>query len=295
VTITSRQHPVVARFRDAARGEADGIMLLDGAHLVGDAVEAGVELVVAAVTPSALENDELQALISALGRQGVEVTLVSAPVMDAISPVRSPSAIVALARRLPAPTDAFYAGAAPLIVIAVDVQDPGNLGAIVRVAEAAGATGVVTAGASANPFGWKALRGSMGSALRLPVLAGVPADEAVTAARRHGCRIVATVPRHGRQIFEADLRGPLAVLVGGEGRGLPGPLAEAADERVTIPMEAPVESLNAAVSAALILYEARRQRSATSEADPKHSEDTKDTKDKYDALPRRRHPSTGSR
>jgi TrmH family RNA methyltransferase len=265
VTITSRQHPVVARFREAARGESDGVMLLDGAHLVRDAVDAGVALLVAAVTPAALDDDELQALIAALGAHGVEVTLVSAPVMDAISPVRSPSAIVALAERPPAPDEAFYACAAPLIVFAVDVQDPGNVGAIVRVAEAAGGTGVVAAGASASPFGWKALRGSMGSALRLPIVAGVPAAEAVDAARSHGCRIVAAVPRDGRPIFEADFAGPLAVLIGGEGPGLPRPLADAADERVTIPMQAPVESLNAAVAAALILYESRRQRSMTKE------------------------------
>ena len=120
-------------------------MLLDGAHLVGDAIDAGAALIVAAVTPSALEDDDLQTLVSALGAQGVEVTLVSAPVMDAISPVRSPSAIVALAERPPAPDDAFYRCGAPLIVVAVDVQDPGNVGAIVRVAEAAGGTGVVAA------------------------------------------------------------------------------------------------------------------------------------------------------
>ena len=260
MTITSRQNPLVARFRDAARGDADGVMLLDGAHLVRDAAAAGVALLVAAVTPAALENDELQALVSALGGQGVEVMLVSAPVMDAISPVRSSSAIVALAERPAASTAACYGGAAPLVVVAVDVQDPGNVGAIVRVAEAAGGTGFVAAAGSASPFGWKALRGSMGSALRLPVAAGVPVDEAVAIGRSHGCRIVAAVPRDGRPIFDADLAGPLVILIGGEGRGLPEPLVEAADERVTIPMQPPVESLNAAVTAALLVYEARRRR-----------------------------------
>ena len=257
-------------------------MLLDGAHLVRDGVRADITLLVAAVTPAALDDDDLQALVSALGAQGVEVALVSAPVMDAISPVRSPSAIVALAERPPAPGEAFYGGAAPLIVVTVDVQDPGNVGAIVRVAEAAGGTGVVAAGASASPFGWKALRGSMGSALRLPIVAGVAADEAVDAARSHGCRVVATVPRDGRPIFEADLAGPLAVLIGGEGRGLPGPLVDAADERVTIPMQAPVESLNTAVSAALILYEARRQRAGIGPANAKGTKRAKDTKNTND-------------
>jgi|RhiMethySRZTD1v2_1073278.scaffolds.fasta_scaffold12163_5 TrmH family RNA methyltransferase len=262
VTITSRQNPLVARFRDAARGEAGAAMLLDGAHLVGDAVSAGVALQIAAVTPSALESGELQTLVSALGQQGVEVTLVSAQVMDAISPVRSPSAIVALAERPETARAQLYRRASPVVVVAVDVQDPGNVGAIVRVAEAAGATGVVAAGASANPFGWKALRGSMGSALRLPVVAGVDAQDAVGEARRHGCRIVATVPRDGRRLFDADLTGPLALLVGGEGRGLPPDIVALADERMTIPMQAPVESLNAAVTVAVLLYEAGRQQAA---------------------------------
>ena len=237
-------------------------MLLDGAHLVGDAVSAGITMQIAAVTSASMETGDLQPLISALGEHGVEVTLVSAGVMDAISPVRSPSAIVALAERPALGTAQLFGRGVPLIVVAVDVQDPGNVGAIVRVAEAAGATGIVAAGASANPFGWKALRGSMGSALRLPIVAGVAAGEAIDASRTGGCRIVAAVPRDGRPIVEADLVGPLAILIGGEGQGLPGALVDAADERVTIPMQAPVESLNAAVTAALILYEARRQTMA---------------------------------
>jgi TrmH family RNA methyltransferase len=262
VTITSRHNPLVARFRDAARGDAGDVMLLDGAHLVADAIGAGIGIQLAAVTPASRERDDLRELLAALARAAVEVATVSAPVMDAISQVRSSSAIVALAERPDGVTERLYAGSTPLVVIAVDVQDPGNVGAIVRVAEAAGATGIVAAGVSANPFSWKALRGSMGSALRLPIVAGVPADEALDAARSNGCRIVAAVPRDGRPIVEADLVGPLAILIGGEGQGLPGPLVDAADERVTIPMQAPVESLNAAVTAALILYEARRQTMA---------------------------------
>jgi TrmH family RNA methyltransferase len=259
VTITSRQNPIVARFRDAARGDDGAVMLLDGAHLVGDAVSAGVTVQIAAVTPAALEAGDLQRLVTALGELGVEVALVSAPVMDAISPVRSSSAIVALAARPARNGAAMYERASPLVIVAVDVQDPGNIGAIVRVAEAAGASGVVAAGASANPFSWKALRGSMGSALRLPVVAGVSAEDAIDEARGHGCRIVATVPRDGQRLFDARLAGPVAILIGGEGHGLLPAIVAAADERLTIPMQAPVESLNAAVTAAVLLYEAGRQ------------------------------------
>jgi tRNA G18 (ribose-2'-O)-methylase SpoU len=102
----------------------------------------------------------------------------------------------------------------------------------------------------------------MGSALRLPIVTGVPAREAIEDARSHGCRIVAAVPREGRPLFDADLTGPIVILIGGEGRGLPADLLAEADERVTIPMQAPVESLNAAVTAAVLLYEAGRQQSA---------------------------------
>jgi TrmH family RNA methyltransferase len=182
----------------------------------------------------------------------------SASVLDAASPVRSASPIVALITR---PQDQPpYGAVPPLAVLACDIQDPGNLGAIVRVSEAAGATGVVAAGQCADPFGWKALRGSMGSALRLP-LARVPSvHDAVEDALRHHVRLVATVPRGGTPLFDADLSGPLAVLVGGEGLGLADEIVAAASVRVTIPMETPVESLNASVAAALLLYEVRRQR-----------------------------------
>jgi len=261
MTITSRQNPLVARFRDAARGDAGEVMLLDGPHLVADALAAQLRIDLAAVTPASREEVAIQPLIAALADAGVSVATVAQPVMDAVSPVRSSSGIVALAARPSFQLDRLYSGAAPLVVIAVDVQDPGNIGAIVRAAEAAGATGVVSAGASANPFGWKALRGSMGSALRLPTFAAADAATALADARRRGCRIVATAPRGGTSIFALDLKGPVAVLIGGEGPGLPAALTDAADERVTIPMQAPVESLNAAVTAALIVYEAKRQRS----------------------------------
>jgi len=261
VTITSRQNPLVARFRTAARGDVGGVMLLDGAHLVSDAVAAGIVFQLAAVTPASSEEPDIQALVAALQHNGVDVITVSASVMDAVSPVKTPSGIVALAENPPSDAGAMYGGTAALVVCAVDVQDPGNLGAIVRVSEAAGATGFVASGESANPFGWKALRGSMGSALRLPVAVDITAEAAVADAKRHGCRVVAAVPRGGRSLFEMEFTGPLHVLIGGEGRGLTRDLEDAADERVTIPMQAPVESLNAAVTAALIVYEARRQRS----------------------------------
>jgi TrmH family RNA methyltransferase len=261
--ITSRHNPIVARYRAAARGDAADDVLLDGMHLVSDAVDAGVRLrhvVVLDAGDAGSAHPDLAALASHVAAAGAEVVAASRAVIEAISPVHSASPIVALAERPHADGARFWRGDAPLIVVAVDVQDPGNVGAIVRVAEATGAAGVVAAGATADPLGWKALRGSMGSALRLPVRrepdpAAVPAE-----ATRHRSRLVATVPRGGDPPDHTAHSGSLMLLIGGEGGGLPSALVEAADARVTIPMAAPVESLNAAVAAAVILYEARRQR-----------------------------------
>jgi TrmH family RNA methyltransferase len=258
--ITSRQNAVVTRYRAAARGAEPGVVLLDGPHLIEEAFGASVPLRHAIVNGDMLDREVIAPLVEHLTRGGVEVAQASASVMASVSPVRSASPIVALGDRPSHREDRLFAGSSPFIVIACDVQDPGNMGAIARVAEAAGVSGLVAAGRSADPFGWKALRGSMGSAFRLPIRVDGNIGHAIARTRHHRCRIVATAPRDGRSMVEADLSGPLAVLIGGEGPGLPVSLLEAADELVTIPMQPPVESLNTAVAAALIVYEARRQR-----------------------------------
>ncbi len=260
--ITSRQNPLVTRYRAVAHGDDRTLMVLDGLHLVGDALAARTTLVQVAVTPAALEEPDIRDLFVRLETVQVDVVSVTAPVMAAISPLRSPSPIVALAQRPAAQLLDLLAPTEPVLVCMCDVQDPGNVGAIIRVAEAGGATGILAGGISADPFGWKALRGAMGSTLRLPVVTTVDLVGALVEARRHGCRIIAAVPRGGRPPDAVALDGPVALLVGGEGQGLTPGLIGAADEQVTVPMAAPVESLNAAVGAALLVYEARRQRLA---------------------------------
>jgi TrmH family RNA methyltransferase len=265
-SISSRRNPLVTRYRAAARGDAGDVVLLDGAHLVTDALAAGARIREAAVTPEAADRPDIERCLARLKRAGIDAATVRQGVMDALSPVRSSSGIVALADRPDDDPGRLYRGANPLIVIGVDVQDPGNVGAIVRVLEAGGATGFVAAGACADPFGWKAMRGSMGSALRLPIAVQHDADAAIAGARRHGCRILAAVPRDGHSVFEMDYTRAVAILIGGEGPGLPPSAVAAADDRVTVPMHAPVESLNAAVTAALIVYEAFRHGGAASRA-----------------------------
>jgi TrmH family RNA methyltransferase len=258
--ISSRSNPNIARYRAVARGDAPDRLLLDGTHLVADALAAGLPIESAAVLSTAVERAEVRGLMAELERAGVEVVITTAQVMAVVSPVRSSSAIVAIAPRPAADPGRLYAGPAPLVLIAHDVQDPGNMGAIVRAAEAGHATSVIAAGACADPFGWKALRGSSGSALRLPLGMAKGAAEAIADARGHGCRVIATVPRGGRSLYDVDMRGAAAILIGGEGPGLDAATIKQADERLTIPMLPPVESLNAAVAAAIVIYEALRQR-----------------------------------
>lgn len=257
--ITSRQNPLVARYRALADGTDKSRLLIDGVHLLTDAIGARVPLIEAVVQADAREADEIRPIVDRLATLGVDVCTASSRVMEALSPVRSASPIVAIATR-PSATADVYAPSPALVVCAVNVQDPGNVGALVRVAEAGGATGAVIAGQSADPFSWKALRGSMGSAWRLPIRYPAEPRRVIDEARRRGCRVWAMTPRGGRPPEDADLGEPALVLTGGEGQGLPDVIVEAADARISIPMAPAVESLNTAVCAALLVYEARRQR-----------------------------------
>jgi TrmH family RNA methyltransferase len=259
--IASRQNPVVQQFRELARKRkpADTRILVDGWHLLLEARQAGVAIERAAFTRDLLENAHTALVANELAESGVEVFEASSAVMEAISPVRTPTGVVAIARREVAPLDMAFKGAPQLVLAALDIQDPGNLGAMIRAADAAGATGVVACGASADPFGWKALRGAMGSAFRLPI-AQADLETTLRVARAARIRLVAAVPRFGQPLFETDLSAPTVFLLGTEGAGLPLGLLQQMDETVTIPMRPPVESLNVAVAAALLFYEAMRQR-----------------------------------
>jgi TrmH family RNA methyltransferase len=261
--VTSRQNPIVRTFRDAAETPdgSGGRVLLDGAHLVREAHAARATFEQVAVAASRLDAaTEEGTLAQALAREGVDVVAAADHVFAAVSPVKSPSGIVAIARRAPASPADICAHDPSFVLAAVDVQDPGNVGSLLRAAEALGVTGAFICGRSANPFSWKALRGSMGSALRLPVLGGMAPDAALACMTAAGLRTIAAVPRGGQDPDAVDWRGRVGLLLGGEGPGLPEEIARTCESRVTIPMAAPVESLNVAVAAAILVYAARRQR-----------------------------------
>jgi TrmH family RNA methyltransferase len=257
LAITSRQHPIVKTFRRVARGDPY-LALLDGWHLLIDAVGAGLTIETVALhgPPPDL------AATRVLDRIDTEVLEVSESVMEALSPVRTPSGVVAIARRPLVAAASLFQPPPALVVVGIDVQDPGNLGALIRSAEAGGATGVVVTGDASDPWRWKALRAAMGSTFRLPVVHHRDVATALDSCRGAGLRIVASTPRGGTPIHDFDWEPPVAVLLGGEGPGLSEDTVSVADARVTIPMREPVESLNLAVAAALLVYEASRRRKA---------------------------------
>jgi TrmH family RNA methyltransferase len=261
--IDSRHNPLVGLFREAAdaRDQTGRRLLLDGAHLVREARVSGVAIEVVVVVSSRLAGEtEEGRLARALAAEGVDVVEASEQAFAAMSPVRSPSGIAALVERPPSSADALFTTRDAFLVAAVDVQDPGNVGSLVRVAEAGGATGVLVCGASANPFAWKAVRGSMGSILRLPVVPGLEAADALARLHEAGIRPVAAVARGGAEPDAVDWRGKVAIVLGGEGAGLSEHLADQCHARVSIPMAEAVESLNVAAAAAVLVYAARRQR-----------------------------------
>src|SRR5687768_18184479 len=261
--MTGAPHSSVKRYRELARNPPkNGLerdLLLDGPHLLFEAQKSGLSIESAAFEHDALSDPRITTLAEQLVADGADVFIVSRKTLESMSPTRSPAGVVGIARRELRTLNDAVVSANALVVVAHDVQDPGNVGGIMRTAEAAGATAFVTTASTADPLGWKALRGSMGSALRLPIVRG-EIGEVLRALRDAGIRTTALVPRNGESLFETDLRKPSALILGGEGAGVPDDLLRQVDRRITIPMRRPVESLNVGIAAALVLYEAFRQR-----------------------------------
>lgn len=250
--ITSRRHPLVQKCRQlAARRRRDDDVLLDGEHVIEEALASNVPIA------TLLARDATTPLAHRARDRGADVYAASAEVIAAASPVDAPTGMLAIARWKPAPLDSAITATSELVVVLVDVQDPGNVGSVIRSADAFGAASVVTVGSTADPAGWKALRGAMGSTFHLPV-ARTTLAALLERATRVSARLVATTVGDAEPLEAVRLDGPTVVLLGNEGAGLPDALVARADARLRVPMRAGVSSLNVSVTAALILYEAAR-------------------------------------
>jgi RNA methyltransferase, TrmH family len=281
-TITSRENKWLKIFRAALRGTgpAEGEAIgVEGPKLVEDALRAGLRaealLVSEAGEASDLERILRAASKSEAGIARSRVMRTTDKLFASVAGTETPQGVAALfsqpawefhdVMRGPAAADGALRGDAALVVVMAALQDPGNVGTIVRSAEAFGATGVVTTRGSADPWSPKALRASAGSGLRLPVLRGMAIPVLLAQLRMAGVKIVAAsshapAARGTAADAVADLRSPVAIFVGNEGAGLAREIESVADARISIPMRDGVESLNAGVAASVVLYEAAQQR-----------------------------------
>lgn len=262
--ISSRANPRFKMLKALSRRrvrEREGVYIADGFHLVGEALRAGAFIEGLYVSPRGEGRPEGKALLAEAQARRLKVFGLADELLDELSEVAGPDGMLVVARLAYADLDRLL-GELPadgLLVVADGLQDPGNLGTIIRTAHAAGAAGLISAPDTVDPFNGKTLRAAMGSHFHLP-LARAAAERIGPALRAAGVRLLAADPHAGEEVWRTDLRGRVALLVGSEAAGPRRQLRHAADLRVRIPMPGGAESLNAAVAAAIVLYEAVRQR-----------------------------------
>jgi RNA methyltransferase, TrmH family len=258
--IEGRHNAMVKDLRRAfSRGEltSDGYCAIEGFRILEEAIRSGLRFRAVFFSESAVVRAEK--LLSQVGGQ-VETLLLPDKLFASAVPSDAPQGVAALARWKEFSLEDMPARSkvGPLLVIA-GVQDPGNLGTILRSAEAFGAGGVLLGEGTVSPFNPKVVRASAGSVFRLPV-ARVKLFDVLGLMKKHGLRLVATASHEGTALDQAKLSGPLAIFVGSEGAGLSRDLIKEMDEIVAIPQAPPVESLNVGVAASIVLYEVRRQQ-----------------------------------
>jgi RNA methyltransferase, TrmH family len=252
--IESRQNPRVKELRAALARTGrtpSGLIAIEGEHLVTEALRSHLRFATVFLRdgyqpPFAIPDD-------------AEHLLLPPDVFASAVATEQPQGIAALVYPPSFSPEEIFAAAAPLVLVLAGLQDPGNVGTLLRSAEAFGATGALLLPGCASPWNPKTLRASAGSAFRFPVIQATE-EEALALLEGHHILAMATVSRGGSPIEAAPLARPCALLIGNEGAGLSDRLISAAQHRITIPMPGNVESLNAAIAGSLLLYEAARQR-----------------------------------
>jgi RNA methyltransferase, TrmH family len=239
---------------------SEGAFVVEGVKLVTTALEAGAEVEAVFVEHGAAQGSS--AVDGALGmarKKGWRVHELGAGVIERVADTVTPQPILAVVRTPSATLEDI--ARASFVVVCVEVRDPGNLGAIIRSADAAGADAVVCSSGTVDPFNPKTVRASAGSVLHLPVIIGEEPEAVLAGLRERGMRCLAALSHGGTPYTEADLRAPVALVFGNEGAGLPAATGAQIDGTVTIPMAGRAESLNVSTAAAVLCFEVQRARS----------------------------------
>lgn len=254
--ITSSSNERIKHARRVREGRERDLIFIEGERLVTECLASGLHVhgcFIGAEDLSPARRDLVQ-------RLSCPVFQLSESVLTSLSDTTSTQGIIVIAERPFPVVEHLFAESAPLLLGLDRVQDPGNLGTLIRTAEAAGSAGVFAFAGSADAFVPKTLRSAMGSAFRLPVLADVSGLGVIATCRAHGLKIVVADGEGSISHHDYDWRQPTLLILGNEGRGSAAEIKDASDLRVRIPMRAPVESLNVAAAGAALLFEAARQR-----------------------------------
>jgi RNA methyltransferase, TrmH family len=261
MVITSASNERLKQARRVRDGREPDLIFVEGARLVEECLQSGLKL-----TACFHETDptpQARKLIDEMASRGCPLYPALRAALETVGDVVTTQGLIVIAEKPEFNFDSALQardGVAPLLVCLDSPQDPGNFGTIVRTAEAAGASGVVATKGSVDAFAPKTLRSSMGSAFRLPIVSGVNVEELQPRARAAKLRMVATTAAGETVYSDYDWRRPTMVVFGNEAHGVGRELLERCDERLRIPLRAPVESLNIAAAAAVILFEVARQR-----------------------------------
>ncbi len=259
--IISRDNSLLRRARAVRDGKIDELIFVEGLRLCEEALSSGLKIEAVIYSEEIARKERATQLIAELRSLCDAVASVSEKLLDSISYTRTPQGIVLLAAR-PAGDEASFKSsqpASPQLVVMHGINNPVNVGAILRTAEAAGVTGAIATANTSDPFSPKALRGAMGSAFRLPIWKGPDYPDVIAWCVGRGIRTIASADA-AKSLTEVDWRGASALVVGPESTGLSPEEIALADEAVRIPMQGSVESLNVAVATGVLLYEASRQR-----------------------------------
>ncbi len=252
-----------ARVREAAKlrqkkfRRESGCVLIEGARLVADALASGANISDRFCTQAFRESDCGTAIRICTGSDCTTITDAAAA---KLSDTQTPQGVFAVVEFAPKTLADVELGIDALVLVADGISDPGNLGTMVRSAAALGACCVVASGDSCDVLNPKCVRATMGAVFRIPVVCGAELADVAGLLKERGLCIAAAVAREGRPAWQVDLERPAALLIGSEAEGLSKEALALADELITIPMHHGAESLNAAASAAALLYEAARQR-----------------------------------
>ena len=235
--------------------------LVEGMRSVEEAVNCGIVKQLFVLKGTKTASARQAAIIAAAAAEGVELYEVTEPVMKKIADTETPQALTAVVARQSAALEEL-AAAGGIVLVLDRIGDPGNLGTMIRTADAAGISGVVLLAGCTDIFAPKAVRSTMGSLLHIPVAEGICEADFISWARKNGYEITVTCLENADSLYQTDLQGPVAVVVGSEAEGVSDGLLEAAVKKVFIPMEGQAESLNAAVAAGIVMFECLRQRLA---------------------------------